>query len=246
MKKALESQSGFFPADAEPAIVLQPGDGAFDSPAPLVSAQRSSVLSDGTVGPIRRDHFNALDGQLRVELVAVVGFIANDALGSFGAEHEAEEFLDEAAFVGIGRRGAHGQRQSARIDQNHDFNALSGLGAADPVAATLGFGEGPIDKALVESEAPVLLDEGSHRAHEFFEDPRFDPAQKPPVDAALGAVSLRQILPLRAVVEHPEDARQGLPFVRRRSPAFRTRLMVRNKCFENIELRFAKCQHATL
>lgn len=36
MNKALKHRCGFFPSDTEPAIVLKPTNGAFDSPTALI------------------------------------------------------------------------------------------------------------------------------------------------------------------------------------------------------------------
>ncbi len=46
----------------------------------------------------RSDQFDTIQCKLGIKVVAVVGFVTNDALGSLAREHKAEEFLDEAAF----------------------------------------------------------------------------------------------------------------------------------------------------
>jgi hypothetical protein len=39
MKETLESELGFFPTDAQAAVILEPGDRVFHGPTPAVSAQ---------------------------------------------------------------------------------------------------------------------------------------------------------------------------------------------------------------
>ena len=53
---AVKQNRGFFPSDTESPEVLEPGDGSFDGPAFLVSAQRSPVLRLGAVATIGRNH----------------------------------------------------------------------------------------------------------------------------------------------------------------------------------------------
>lgn len=93
MKKALESELGFFPADAEPAVVLEPSDGSLHRPAPAVAAQRATILSLGSVGAVGSDHFDALGRKRGIQRIAVISLIANDSRRKFFGEHEAEKFL---------------------------------------------------------------------------------------------------------------------------------------------------------
>ena len=243
MKKPLESELGFFPTDAQAAVVLEPGDRAFHGPTPAVSAQGSTVLGLGAVGTVGRDHFDAMGGQFGIQGIAVISLVANDSRGLLLGEHEAEEFLDEPAFVGRGRGGCDRHRQTFGINEDHDFDSLSSLGAADSIAAALGFGEGSIDEAFVEAEAALLFDKSAESLQKGFKNTVLDPAGKPTVDAAFGAVSFRQIFPFRSVVKNPEDARQGLPFGNRRAATLRTGLKIGNEFAEGVELRACKNKH---
>jgi hypothetical protein len=62
-------------------IVLQSCNGAFYSPAPLVTVQDEPFIQS----------------------IAVVSFFPDDSLEQLGAEQVAEELLNEAAFMRIGR-----------------------------------------------------------------------------------------------------------------------------------------------
>ena len=63
MKEALESELGLFPGHAQASVVLQPRDGALDSPTPFVATQSTAVLRDTSVGSVGRDKFHVLQGE---------------------------------------------------------------------------------------------------------------------------------------------------------------------------------------
>lgn len=218
MEEPLEEHGGLLPADAEPAVVLEPGDGAFDGPPTSIASEHSPVLRDVlrlAIAPMRRDEVAAHAGELIVERVAVVGLVAADAIGRHACEHEVEEALDELALVGRGRRGVDGHGQAAGIDQHHDFHAFSGFGDADAIAAALGLAEGGIDEALVKPVAVTFIDEASGFTHDPLEDAGLGPGGKPAMDRALAAEASGQVLPLGTVVEDPEDALERTTLVRR-------------------------------
>jgi hypothetical protein len=73
MKKALESELGFFTADAESAVILEPGDGSFHRPAPVVAAQRATILSLGAIASAGSDHFDTFGGNSSIQMIAVIG-----------------------------------------------------------------------------------------------------------------------------------------------------------------------------
>jgi hypothetical protein len=170
MKETLESALGFFPTDAQAAIVLESGDRAFHSPTPAVSAQGATVLVLSAVGTVGRDHFDAMGGQFGIQGIAVISLVANDSRGLLPGEHKAEEFLDKTAFVGRGRGGCDRHRQTFGIDEDHDFDSLPSLGAADSIAAAPGLGENSIDEAFVEAEAALLFDKSAESLQKGFKD----------------------------------------------------------------------------
>jgi hypothetical protein len=153
MKKTLESELGFFPADAESAIFLQPCDGSFHCRTATVAAQWPTILSLGANASVGCDHFDAFGGKSSIQRIPVIGYIFNDLRRGFFGKHEAEKFLDEPALMGRSRASADGYREPLGIDKNHDFDSLSGLGAPDAIPAALGFGEGSIDEAIRRGES---------------------------------------------------------------------------------------------
>ena len=244
MKKALESELGFFPADAEPAVILEPGDGSLHRPAPAVAAQRATILSLGSVGAVGSDHFDALGRQRGIQRIAVISLIANDSRRKFFGEHEAEEFLDESTLVRRGRAGAHGHRKPLGIHKDHDFDSLADLGGSDAIPAALGFGESSSDEALVEAEAPLFLNKAPLGVQNLFEDAILNPASKPAVNTAFGAKRFGQVFPFGSVVQNPEDTCQGIALGNRRATALGTGLKIGNEFAKHIQLFIFKSKHS--
>lgn len=89
-----------------------------------------------------RDHFHAACGHGLVELVAIVGLVADEILREVDADHEVKDRFDQAALVRAGTAGAHGNGKSLGIHHQHDLDALASLGCADAIATALGLGEG--------------------------------------------------------------------------------------------------------
>ena len=81
VKETLEGEMRFFPANAKSAIVLEPGDGAFDPPASFAASQGSAVLGLRAIETVGCNHLDSLSGQQLVETVTVVSFITDDLAG---------------------------------------------------------------------------------------------------------------------------------------------------------------------
>jgi hypothetical protein len=240
MKKALESELGFFPADAETAVVLEPCDGSLHRSAPALAAQRATILSLGSVGSVGSNHFDAFGRKRSIQRIAVISLIGNDSRRELFGKHEAEEFLDEYAFVRRSRAGAHGYRESLGIHKDHDFDSLAGLGASDAIPNTFGFGESSIDETLVEAGAPLFLNKASQGVQNLFEDAILNPASKPAVNTAFGAKRFGQVFPFGSIVQNPEDSGQGIALGNRRATALGTGLKIGNKFAEHIQLFIGK------
>ena len=84
----------------EPAEVLKPCKQSFDFPAPTKSAQATPVL--GFVFPIaavRRDYFDSVISKLSVQLIGIVGIVANQTLWRIRDDHLDERGLDKRHLV---------------------------------------------------------------------------------------------------------------------------------------------------
>jgi hypothetical protein len=71
-----------FPPNEGSALTLNPGEDYLDEPVPLVAAQPSAILClrADAIGTMRSDHLGALFAHRRVELVTVVGAIAEQSM----------------------------------------------------------------------------------------------------------------------------------------------------------------------
>ena len=78
LEKAEEVPDVIFPAGNQASRVVEPGEEAFDLPAPAVPPQGAAVLGTASPRAIGRDHFDAVVvAQLRIEQVAVVPAVAD-------------------------------------------------------------------------------------------------------------------------------------------------------------------------
>ena len=145
MKETLEGEMRFFPANAKAAIVLEPGDRAFDPPASFAAPQGSAILGWRAIEPVGRDHLDPLGGQQLIETVTIVSFVTDDSRRCPLRNHETKELLEEMAFGGISRGAACGHRQPLGVNQDHDLDAFADPSATDAIAPALGFGKRAID-----------------------------------------------------------------------------------------------------
>lgn len=61
MKKGLERELGFFPTDAEFAVVLELGDGCLYRSASAIAPKRATIVCMATIASIASDHSDAFD-----------------------------------------------------------------------------------------------------------------------------------------------------------------------------------------
>lgn len=234
----MKHRGRFFPADAEAAVVLEPPNGPFHRPAALVAAKLAAVLGlvlGLPVGAVWGDHVHPEFLHPGVEFVGVVGFVSDQALGKINRDHEVEQGLDEGGFVGTRAARVHRDRKPSGVYHDHDLHAFTRLGAADPVAAALGFREGAVHVAFVEFEAIPLFDHLAKRGEKLLEGTHLNPAFEGSMHRTLGLELGGQILPFRAVVENPEDARNRLAAVDSRPPSLRLGRVLRQKFAKHIQ-----------
>ena len=127
--------------------------------------------------------------------------------------HEVEERRDQGALMRAGAARIDRDRQPSGIDHDHHLHAFACLGAANPVAPAFCLREGAINVTFLELEAAALLDDRSHRRQKRLKGSCMHPPLKGPVNRTLGSEHARQILPLRTIVQDPEDAGDGLTLV---------------------------------
>ena len=139
MHEAEEVFDVVFPSGNESAEVLHPCEEPFHFPSPAVSPQLASILSFlSATAPVRGDHFDVVfGGELLVERVRVVGFVADEPGGELIEEAAGKNVFHKLAF---GRRSAfdrYGERKAVISGDSDDFRALAAPGGADSEAPFL-------------------------------------------------------------------------------------------------------------
>jgi hypothetical protein len=136
--KAEEVFDVVFPSGDEAAKVVHPGEEPFHSPAPFVASQLSPILRFASAPTVGRDHFDAvLVGELLIERVRIVGFVADQPRWEFVEEASGKNLFHKLA---LGRRsafGRYGERKTVTSGDSDDFGALAVRGGADGKAPFL-------------------------------------------------------------------------------------------------------------
>ena len=104
-----------FPADHDPAIVMQPREQAFDFPPTAVAPQRAAILgqSSGAPGTVWCNHLDAvMVHQPFIEVVTIVGAITNQPLREVGEESLFQRGFNEFGFMRRSAGHVHGERKT--------------------------------------------------------------------------------------------------------------------------------------
>ena len=121
------------PADHEPTKMMKPGEEAFYSPTPAVAAQRTTILRRRpALSAMGCDHLDAVAlGQVPIQTVAVVGFVADQSRREGVEEAVPEDPLDELTFVRRSTFDTNGERKTVSIGESDDLRSLAALGGPD-------------------------------------------------------------------------------------------------------------------
>ncbi len=120
--------------DNQPSKILKPGEKAFHFPSPFIAAKFASILglwffSAFSVG---RYHFNvALNHELLVQGIAVIGFIAYDSVRRIMGEAGVYGVLNQLHFMGRRTFNMYGDRKTRSVCDCHDLGAFATLCLAD-------------------------------------------------------------------------------------------------------------------
>ena len=112
-------------------LVLQPSEQTLYLPA-AAAAEHPAVLDCelGSPAPVGRDHLDALGSELSVERVAVVGFVADQALWSPSNKTLLQSCLDKGDFSRASTRRVDGDRKTKSVCHCHELRAFAPLGRA--------------------------------------------------------------------------------------------------------------------
>lgn len=117
------------PPSTQATEILEPGEQALDLPASLVTLEFAPVLGLGLATPaMRSDEFDTVFvGQPGIELVRVVGFVADQANGEVFQEPLVEGALDVSCFMRASTSNPNGDRKTRAVRDRHDLGPLSTL-----------------------------------------------------------------------------------------------------------------------
>ena len=117
------------PPDNEAAEVVEPGEKPLNLPTPFVSAERSPVLCPPNPVPsIGRDHLSpVLFGNLFVERIAIVSFVADESLRIARHPKTIESVLDQGHFSRRSAFRPSGDRKTIAVNDCHDLGSLAPL-----------------------------------------------------------------------------------------------------------------------
>ena len=121
------------PADHQSTKVMQPSKESFHSPTPAVPPQRATVLCGfAALSAMRCDHLDAIAlGQISIQAVTVVGFVADQSRREGVEEAVSEEAVDELAFVRRSAFDTNGDRKAVIPGESDDFRSLATFGGPD-------------------------------------------------------------------------------------------------------------------
>lgn len=119
-----------FVANDEPPEVVEPCEKAFDFPSASVAAHGASVLcSANSAGSVGSNEFDAaFVAEALVERVAVVGCVADQAVGRVFEHALIDGGFNERYFVGRSTCNVNGDRKTMSVCDCHDLGALAAFG----------------------------------------------------------------------------------------------------------------------
>ena len=121
------------PARDDAPEVVVPGEEPLDLPTPPSPAQRPTVLrACPTMRKMWSDQFDVVGGgEMLVEAIAIVGFVADQTLRELFEETRGERGVDEGDFMRRSAGHVDGDRKTMAVANRHDFAALTAASRAD-------------------------------------------------------------------------------------------------------------------
>ncbi len=123
-----------FIAGDESPEVLQPCEEPLDLPPAAIAAERTTVLGLAPIRAVGGDEFDAALGEPRVEPIAVVGAVPDQALRERAEEALLQGLFDEGDFGRASTCDINGERKTSAVCNCHDLGALALTSIADEEA----------------------------------------------------------------------------------------------------------------
>ena len=146
-----------FPADDQAAEVLQPSKEPLHAPTSARASQAAAVLRrlPATIVPMGSDQLRAVvRAQPACQWRAIIGLVADQALGRRGEEALLERGFDEPDLMRSSAGHVHGERKTMAVCNRHDVAAFSAAIVAHSRAPFLALLKLPSMKASDRSSLP--------------------------------------------------------------------------------------------
>src|SRR5215470_827312 len=139
----------------QPPKILEPSEKAFDFPSAMVAAQRAAVLREIlSVAAVRGDYGDTGLGEFLIQLVRIVGVVADQSLDRLGDEALCQRLVDQRYFMRRSTFRANGDRKTVAVRHCHDLGPLAALGFADAKAPLFAGAKVPSINASRTSKPP--------------------------------------------------------------------------------------------
>src|SRR5580692_5983190 len=158
MEESLKVFGVIFIAHHQAAEVEQPGKEPFELPTPPIPPQWAAILRGllSQAGSVGSNHLRAEAFlQLRIQLVAVIRLVANQAFRDLGHDARLQGGGDQLHFS---RRSAfcpQGERKTMAVCNAHDLGALAALGFSNQEPPFLAGTKVPSTKHSLRSNPPA-------------------------------------------------------------------------------------------
>jgi len=138
LNESEEVLDAILPSRDQSAVALHPGEEALYLPAAAIATQWASILRLLlAIGPVGRDHLDAVFLHLLIQRIRVVGLVTNQSFWQLVEEASGQNSFHKPA---LGRRSAldrYGERKTVTRGDSDDLGTFAALGWADGKAPFL-------------------------------------------------------------------------------------------------------------
>lgn len=205
----------------KPSEVLQPADGSFNLPSPLISSECSSILSRwfSSVCFVWSNQFDTAFLKTKSQGITVSRLVVDQLSGPSSNDAFGEQRLDEIDFVRTGAFDHVAARRAIAVGQQHNLGALASFGLAYTKAPFFADENVPSASDSSRSILPWRSSLFTKRAQAFWNKPDsvhcFSRRQHVGYDGKCGGKS-RQRAPVRSI--HAMASKQSRDDARGRPP----------------------------
>ncbi len=165
-----------FPAAAQPAIVLEPGEQPLDFPAAQVASEWSPILrSLSFVLAVRRDQLDSVFAlQPFIQGIAVVAAIPDQSLWQRAYVALTERVFNQFCLMWRSACNPHGERKTMAVRDCHDLAPFAAARWTNAIAPFLA----PINEASMKVSSSPSRPRASRSSHKAHKMPSSTPASR--------------------------------------------------------------------